>query len=271
MYGCFSLISFVLIFALFPNKMHLRTHLFPTKTQHVCVLRTALSLRTTPKQHQIKFGSIHILHQQSLFLVFAAYLQQGRLLVQPQPPGEQPGRVLLQPDWHSLQPGGLPPGVRGGSERTADLPLHTQEEHGAAGAPPSAQGQEKPAGESFRPTQRLRGPDRRGLGLPGRAGGRHRPGGGDRGGGRRRRAQRVPGAAAGSVQSRPLECALLQPREPPERRYRGLSSSPTVMDFHFNRWHFWSKKRKNVMLIVLEITRAASSVSSLDVGNLTVR
>lgn len=180
--------------------------------------------------------SIHILqHQQSLLLVFVAYLHQGRLLVQPQPPGEQPRRVLLQPDWHSLQPGGLPPGVRGGPERTADLPLPAQEEHGAAGAPPSAQGQEKPAGESFRPAQRLLGPDRRGLGLPGRAGGRDRPGGGDRGGGRGRRAQRVPGAAAGSVQSRPLECALLQPREPPERRYRGLSSSATVMDFHFNR------------------------------------
>lgn len=109
----------------------------------------ALSSRTNPKQRQIKF-CIHILqHQQSLFLVFVAYLHQGRLLVQPQPPGEQPGRVLLQPDWHSLQPGGLPPGVRGGPEPTADLPLLAQEEHGAAGAAPSAQGQEKPAGESF--------------------------------------------------------------------------------------------------------------------------
>lgn len=162
-----------------------------------------------------------------LFRVFLAHLHQGRLLVQPQSPGEQPGRVLLQPDRHSLQPGGLPPGIRGGPERSADLPLPAQEEHGAAGAPPSSQGQEKPGGGSFRPAQRLRGPDRRGLRLRGRAGGRRRPGGGDRGGGRGRRAQRVPGEAAGSVQSRPLECALLQPREPPERRDCGLSSPLT--------------------------------------------
>lgn len=157
--------------------------------------------------------------------MFAAYLHQGRLLVQPQSSGEQPGRVLFQPDRHSLQPGGLPPGVRGGSERSADLPLPAQEEHGAPGAPHSTQGQEEPGGRSFRPAQRLRGSDRRGLGLSGRAGGRRRPGGGNRGGGRGRRAQRVPGEAAGSVRPGPLERALLQPRQPTGQRVHGLSSS----------------------------------------------
>lgn len=113
--------------------------------------------------------------------MFLAHLHQGRLLVQPQSSGEQSGRVLLQPDRHSLQPGGLPPGVRGGPERPADLPLPAQEEHGAAGATPAAQGQEDQGGGSFRPAQRQRGPGRRGLGLRGLAGGRRRPGGGDRG------------------------------------------------------------------------------------------
>lgn len=163
-----------------------------------------------------------------VFFCVLAHLHQGRLLVQPQSSGEQPGRLLLQPDRHSLQPRGLPPGVRGGPERPADLPLPAQKEHGAAGATPPAQGQEKGC---FCPAERQRGPGRRGLGLPGLAGGRRRPGGGDRGGGRRRRAQRVTGEAAGSVRARPLERVLLQPREPPERRDHGLSSEAGIFTF----------------------------------------
>lgn len=157
-----------------------------------------------------------------------AHLSPGRLLVQPHPPGEQPGCVLLQPHRHPLQPGGLPAGVLGGPEPAADLPLPAQEEHGAARAPPAAQGEEEPGGGPLRPAQRLRGPSRGGLGLSRRAGGRRRPGDGDGGGGggggrgRGRRAQRVPGDAAGSVRPRPLERAFTQPGQPPEQRHRGL-------------------------------------------------
>lgn len=89
------------------------------------------------------------------------------MCVQPQAPRKQPGRVLLQPDRHLVQPGRFPTGVLARSEPAADLPFPAQEKHGAAGAPPAAQGEKKP------------GADRRGLGLPGRAGGAGGTGGGD--------------------------------------------------------------------------------------------
>lgn len=152
----------------------------------------------------------------------AAHLSQGRLFVQPQTSGEQPGRVLLHPDRHPVQPGRLPAGVHSGPERAADLPLPAQEEHGAARAPPAAQGEEEPGGGSLRPAQRPHGSDRGGLRLEGRAGGRRRPGGGNGGGGRGRWAQRVPGDTAGSVHPRPLERAFIQPGQPPERRDHGV-------------------------------------------------
>lgn len=143
-------------------------------------------------------------------LSFPACLPSGWLSVQPQAPGEQPGRVLLQPDRHLVQPGGLPTGVLGGSEPAADLPLLAQEKHRTTGAPPSAQGEEKPRA------------DRRGFGLPGRARGAGGKGGGNGDGNRNRgrgwRTQRVPGETRGSIQPRPLERALLQPGQPPERR-----------------------------------------------------
>lgn len=92
--------------------------------------------------------------------------------VQPQTSGKQPGRVLLQPDRHPVQPGRLPAGVLSGPEPAADFPLHAQEEHGPAGAPPAAQREEEPGGGSIRPAQCLHGTNRGGLGLSGRAGGR---------------------------------------------------------------------------------------------------
>lgn len=146
--------------------------------------------------------------------------------LQPQAAGEQPGRVLLLPHRHPVQPGGLTAGVLGGPEPAADLPLPAQEEHGAAGAPPAAQGEAQPGGGPLRPAQRLPESDRRGLGLPRHAGGRRRPGAGagGGGGGGGRRAQRVPGDAAGSVHPRPLERALVQPGQPPELRHHGLTS-----------------------------------------------
>lgn len=151
-----------------------------------------------------------------------SHLPQGRVPVQPQTSGEQPGRVLLLQDRHPVQPGRLPAGVLSGPEPAADLPLPAQEEHGAAGAPPAAQGEEEPGGGSLRPAQLLPGADRGRLRLPGRAGGRRRAGGGGRSGGWGRRAQRVPGDAAGSIQPRPLERALLQPGQPPEHRDHGV-------------------------------------------------
>lgn len=112
-----------------------------------------------------------------------AHLPQGRLSVQPQASGEQPGCVLLQPDRHPLQPGGLPAGVRGGAEPPADRPLPAQDEHGAAGAPAAASGEEEPGGEPLRPAQRLPRSDRGGLGLSGSSGGGRGSRGGGRGGG----------------------------------------------------------------------------------------
>lgn len=191
-----------------------------------------LHLGETNKQNPKKKQGSLILKSDFLPLSFplSVHLPQGWLSVQPQTSGEQPGRVLLQPDRHPVQPGGLPAGVRSGPERAADLPLHAQEEHGAAGAPPAAQGEEEPGGGSLRPAQRLHGSDRGGLGLPGRAGGRRRPGGGGGGGGWRRWAQRVPGDAAGSVHPRPLERALVQPSQPSELRDHGVIVVLTFTD-----------------------------------------
>lgn len=161
-----------------------------------------------------------------IFFSSSAHLPEGRLFVQPQAPGEQPGRLLLHPHRHPVQPGGLPAGVRGGPERAADVALPAQEEHGAAGAPPAAQGEAQPgAGGSRRPAQRLRGTRRGGLRLAGRAGGRRGAGGGNRGGGRGRWAQRVPGDPAGSERARPLERALVRPGQPPEQRHHGVTSA----------------------------------------------
>lgn len=103
--------------------------------------------------------------------------------LQSQTPGKQPRRVLLHSDQHLVQPGGVQTGVHRRSERAADLPVPTQEEHGAAGAPHPAQGEEETDRGSLGPARSLPQTGGGGLRLSGCGGaGRRRRGGGDRDG-----------------------------------------------------------------------------------------